>query len=285
MRHFRQTGVGEVIAMWMGGLTARLVLGSFVAALGMGITMASADELADIKQRGVLRVGTKADYRPFGFRDASGNIVGLEPDLASDMAKRLGVKLELVPVVGSNRMQFLQQGKVDLLIATMGDTPERRKVVDIVEPNYYASGANVLALKSEHIQDWTQLKGKPVCMIQGSFYNKELQESYGIQSVAFKGTTEAFAALKAGSCIGLAYDDTAVYGALLDPEWANYEVPLKSMFVQPWGVGVKLGDEGLSKFASDAIKDWHKAGTILELEKKWGLPNSKFAEEMHEKSK
>src|ERR1700746_3461991 len=145
MRHFRQTGVGEVIAMWMGGLTARLVLGSFVAALGMATTMASADELADIKQRGVLRVGTKADYRPFGFRDASGNIVGLEPDLASDMAKRLGVKLELVPVVGSNRMQFLQQGKVDLLIATMGDTPERRKVVDIVEPNYYASGANVLA--------------------------------------------------------------------------------------------------------------------------------------------
>ena len=268
--------------MWTERLATRLVLGS-LATLGAGIMVANADELADIKQRGVLKVGTKADYRPFGFRDPSGNIVGLEPDLAADVAKRLGVKLELVPVVASNRMQFLQQGKIDLMIATMGDTPERRKVVEIVQPDYYASGANVLTLKSEHLKDWSQLKGKPVCMIQGTFYNKELQESYGAQSVAFKGMTEAFAALKAGSCVGLAYDDTAVYGTVLNPEWADYEVPLKSLFVQPWGLAVKLGDDNLSKFASDMIKEWHKAGLILELEKKWGLPNSEFTEEMHKK--
>jgi polar amino acid transport system substrate-binding protein len=186
-------------------------------------------------------------------------------------------------VVASNRMQFLQQGKIDLLIATMGDTPERRKVVEIVQPNYYASGTNVLALKSEHLKDWSELKGKPVCMIQGSFYNKELQESYGVQSIAFKGTTEAFAAFKAGSCVGLAYDDTALYGVLLNPEWADYEVPLKSILVQPWGLAVKLGDDNLSKFASDTIKEWHKTRLILKLEKKWGLPNSEFAEEMHKK--
>lgn len=270
--------------MWTEGLTTRLVLGSLAAAFGVGIMVANADELADIKQRGVLRVGTKADYRPYGFRDPSGNIVGLEPDFAADAAKRLGVKLELIPVVASNRLQFLQQGKIDLLIATLGDTPERRKVVEIVQPNYYASGTNVLALKSEHFKDWSQLKGRPVCMIQGSFYNKELQESYGIQSIAFKGTTEAFAALKAGSCVGFAYDDTALYGALLDAEWAaNYEVPLKSILAQPWGIAVKLGDDNLSKFASDMIKEWHKAGLILELEKKWGLPSSEFAEEMHKK--
>ena len=64
-------------------------------------------------------------------------------------AKRLGVKLELVPVVASNRIQFLQQGKIDLMIATMSDTPERRKIVDIVDPNYYGSGTNVLAVGSD----------------------------------------------------------------------------------------------------------------------------------------
>ena len=85
--------------------------------------------------------------RPTTGRSASsirrGKIVGFEPDLAADIAKRLGVKLELVPVVASNRIQFLQQGKIDLMIATMSDTPERRKIVDIVEPDYYASGTNV----------------------------------------------------------------------------------------------------------------------------------------------
>src|SRR5437870_8908209 len=114
----------------------------------LGATAARADVLDDIKKKGVLVVGTKADYRPFGFLDPSGKIIGFEADLAGDVAKRLGVKLELLPVVASNRIQFLQQGKIDLMIATMSDTPERRKIVDIVDPVYYGSGTNIMTAKS-----------------------------------------------------------------------------------------------------------------------------------------
>ena len=120
-----------------------------VLVLGMvGVHAANADVMDDVKKKGVLVVGTKGDYRPFGYLDPSGKIIGFEPDLAADVAKRLGVKLELTPVVASNRIQFLQQGKIDLMIATMSDTPERRKVVDIVDPDYYASGTNVMAKKT-----------------------------------------------------------------------------------------------------------------------------------------
>src|SRR6185437_15883146 len=94
-------------------------------------TIAKADVLDDVKQKGVLVVGVKADYKPFGFREPSGAIVGLEPDLAADVAKKLGVKLELVPVVSANRMEFLNQGKIDMMIATMSDKPDRRKVVQV----------------------------------------------------------------------------------------------------------------------------------------------------------
>src|SRR4026207_1317258 len=130
---------------WLTVVASALLAGVF------GIGVARADVLADLKKKGVLVVGTKADYRPFGYLDPSGKIVGFEPDLAADVAKRLGVKLELVPVGASNRIQFLQQGKIDMMIATMSDTPERRKIVDIVEPDYYASGTNVLAKKSENL--------------------------------------------------------------------------------------------------------------------------------------
>lgn len=259
-----------------------------LAALAMafaGIAVAKADVLDDIKKRGTLIVGTKADYKPYGFRDPSGKITGIEPDLAAAVAKKLGVKLELVPVVASNRMQFLDQGKIDLMIATMTDTPERRKIVDIVEPDYYASGTNVLAPKSEHLKDWSQLKDKPVCLIQGSFYNKELQEKYGIKPVAFKGTAEAYAALKAGNCVGVAYDDTALYGQVLDPEWKDYEVPLKSILIMPWGLAVKPGEKRFADFMHNEVISWHKNGLILKLEKKYGIPNSQFAEEMHAKYK
>lgn len=259
---------------------------SLVSAMLVGVftpALASADALQNVKSKGVLVVGTKADYRPFGYLDPSGKIIGFEPDLAADLAKRLGVKLELVPVVASNRIQFLQQGKIDVMIATMSDTPERRKIVDIVEPNYYASGTNVMAKKSEHLKSWEQLKGKKVCLIQGSFYNKELQEKYGAEGVAFPGTAESLTALRNGNCVGFAYDDTAIVGEMQKPEWKDYEMPLNSILVQPWGIAVKQGEKAFADFISKAVADWHKAGTIQQLEKKWGIKPTKFAEEMHAK--
>lgn len=254
-----------------------------VGVLGIGI--ARADVLADVKKKGVLVVGTKADYRPFGYLDPSGKIVGFEPDLAADVAKRLGVKLELVPVVASNRIQFLQQGKIDMMIATMSDTPERAKIVDIVQPDYYASGTNVLAKKSEKLKSWDQLKGKKVCLIQGSFYNKELQEKYGIEGVAFPGTAEAYAALRNGNCVAFAYDDTAIVGEMLKPEWKDYEMPLESILPQPWGLAVKQGEKAFADFMSKTITDWHKTGFIQQLEKKYNIKPTKFAQDMHAKYK
>src|SRR5574337_238784 len=262
---------------WIKALALAAVLG-LVASLP-----AAADELANIKSKGTLVVGTKADYPPFGYLDPSGKIVGFEPDLAADVAKRLGVKLELVPVVAPNRIQFLEQGKIDLMIATMSDTPERRKVVDIVDPDYYASGTNVMAKKSEHLTSWEQLKGKKVCLIQGSFYNKELQEKYGVQGVAFPGTAEVYNALRNGDCVGVAYDDTAIMGQLQKPEWSDYEMPLDSILVQPWGLAVKKGDPAFADFMAKTVTDWHKSGLIIQLEKKYGIKPTKFAQEMHDK--
>jgi polar amino acid transport system substrate-binding protein len=80
---------------------ARTLIAVLLGVVALGAA-AQADVLDDIKQRGTLIVGVKADYKPFGFRDPSGAIIGLEPDLAADVANKLGVKLELVPVVSAN---------------------------------------------------------------------------------------------------------------------------------------------------------------------------------------
>jgi polar amino acid transport system substrate-binding protein len=182
-------------------------------------------------------------------------------------------------------MQFLEQGKIDLMIATMNDKPDRRKVVYIVEPSYYASSVNVLAPKSAKLKDWTDLKGKKVCMIQGAWYNKQLQQDYGMEDVAFKGTAEVFTALKANNCVAFAYDDTLILASLLEPEWKDYEMPLKSILEDPWGLAVKLGEEKFYKFMSDMIVEWHRTGRIVELEKKYGMGNTAFAVKMVEKYK
>ena len=251
----------------------------------LGASAANADTLDDVKKKGTLVVGTKADYRPFGYLDPSGKIIGFEADLAADVAKRLGVKLELTPVVASNRIQFLQQGKIDLMIATMSDTAERRKIVDIVDPSYYGSGTNIMAAKSPHMTSWGELRGKKVCLIQGAFYNKELQEKYGVEGVAFPGTAEAYAALKNGNCVAFAYDDTAIVGELLKPEWGTYEMPLESILFQPWGLAVKQGEKGFADFLAKTVTDWHKTGFISQMESKWAIKPTAFAKDMSAKYK
>src|SRR3954452_19794856 len=128
---------------------------------------AAAQTLDKIKSRGVLVVGTKADYKPFGFRDPSGAIVGFEPDVAKEIADKLGVKLEIEPVASSNRMQFLQQGKIDLMIATMNDKPDRRQAVGIRQPPLLPSRRHRAREQEGAPESWDQLKGQKICGIQG----------------------------------------------------------------------------------------------------------------------
>ena len=244
------------------------------------VDQARAGSLDDIRARGTLIVGTKADYQPFGFRNDTGTIVGFEPDLAAEMAKALGVSLKLVPVVATTRVSLLESGEIDLVIATMNDTPERRKQVDFVEPSYYASGVNVLAPKSAHLHVWQELRGKPVCSVEGSFYIAEINDRYGPDLHLYKDTTHVYAAVKSGECFA-AYDDAALIGQLQMAEWQDYEMPLRSILVQPWGIAVKQGNTGLAAFVGDLVKKWHASGHIEELEKAWHIPPSVFAEEMH----
>ena len=160
------------------GAASAVLATTMAATATLAADMASNDRFKQVLDRGKLVVGVKADYKPWGFRDPSGAIVGMEADMAQDVADALGVKLELIPVQSSNRMQFLQQGKIDLMIATMSDRTDRRKVVGIVEPNYYTSGTNVLAHKGA-VSKWEDLRGKPVCGKQGAFYNKIVSKRYG----------------------------------------------------------------------------------------------------------
>ena len=85
--------------MWEGAMRDIIrTIAAAAVALGLAAAPAAADQLADIKERGTLVVGVKNDYKPWGFLDPSGAIVGMEIDLARDVAERLGTEIELVPV-------------------------------------------------------------------------------------------------------------------------------------------------------------------------------------------
>lgn len=265
-----------------------------VAAAAMTVTAVTAqaasctnDVWKKVMERGKVIVGVKADYKPWGFRNESGEIVGMEIDMAKDVADAMGVELELVAVQSSNRMQFLEQGKVDMFIATMSDRPDRRKIVGIPQPPYYTSGTNVMSPKALGLKNWDDLRDKPVCGKQGAFYNKIVAQRYGAEIVAFVGNAEAKQALKDGRCIAWVYDDSSIMADLASGEWDGYEMPLQTEDDTPWGLAVPLEERESvwGRFMSGMTYEWHRSGRLIELEKKWGIQPTAYLQMMHEKFK
>ncbi len=267
----------------------KIIAGLAVSAIALSAAAATAAQCTNdvwnkVMDRGKIVVGVKADYKPWGFRDSDGSLVGMEMDMAQDVADALGVELKLVPVQSSNRMQFLQQGKIDLMIATMSDRSDRRKIVGIPEPNYYTSGTNMLAKKGI-LKAWADLKGKPVCGKQGAFYNKIVAKRYGAKVVAFVNNAEAKQALRDGKCVGWVYDDSSIGSDLASGEWDGFEMPLASEDDNPWGLAVPVDEmDGIwGNFMAGMSYRWHVSGRLIELEKKWGIQPTAYLESMHKK--
>ncbi len=240
-----------------------------------------------VMERGKLVVGVKADYKPWGFRDSDGSIVGMEADMAADVAATLGVDLELIAVQSSNRMQFLEQGKIDLMIATMSDRADRREIVGIVGPNYYTSGTNIMSPKALGLKDWEELRDKPVCGKQGAFYNQIVEERYGAKIIAFTGNAEAKQALRDKKCVAWVYDDSSIGSDLASGNWDDYEMPLSSEDDNPWGLAVPLAEKDcvFGRFMAGMQYNWLQSGALIALEEKWGIQPTAFLQDKKERYK
>ncbi|MDO5369357.1 transporter substrate-binding domain-containing protein [Paracoccus sp. (in: a-proteobacteria)] len=264
-------------------LTAILASTVALAPLAAAAEACTNAGLKRIQDRGKLIVGVKADYKPWGYRDTDGSIIGLEIDLAQKVADTLGVGLELVPVIASNRMQFLQQGQTDLMIATMTDTPDRREMVGIKGPNYYASGTAAMTPKALAMTSWEDLRGKPICGVQGSFYLQKIEQDYGVTIAAFGNAAEGKQALRDKKCVAFVYDDTTINADYAAGGWDDFEISLPVEDYSPWGMAVAKEEEScvLGQIVSGLQYQWHRDGTLVELEKKWGVTPSPFLAEMH----
>lgn len=263
-----------------------LALSTTLAATMLSSTAAYAAECTNdvwnkVMERGKVVVGVKADYKPWGYRDTDGSIVGMEIDFAQAAADAMGVELETVAVQSSNRMQFLEQGKIDMMIATMSDRADRREIVGIVQPNYYTSGTNVMAPKALGFTEWEDLRGKPVCGKQGAFYNQVVTERYGVEVVAFTGNAEAKQALRDKKCVAWVYDDSSIGSDLSSGEFEEFEMPLASEDDNPWGMAVPLAERDciFGNFMSGLTFNMHQSGKLIELEQKWGIQATQYLQD------
>lgn len=239
--------------------------------------------LARILERGRLIVGVKADYPPWGMRDASGALTGIEPELAADLARRLGVGLELAAVSAANRLQLLEQGSVDVVIATMGDTEERRRMADLIQPPYNSSGVGLFVQPGFPFTDWGQLRGRTLCLTAGAYYNRPLQERYLVGGLTFPSNATALQALIDGRCVGWAFDTTLARSLLAQDTGGLTEAALPQILTVHWVMAVARGEgeAPLGRFIGDAVADWHRTGFLIARRAAFDLPETAFLTRMN----
>ncbi|KGH28572.1 transporter substrate-binding domain-containing protein [Comamonas testosteroni] len=245
---------------------------------------AHADATLDkIQQRGKLSVGIDGASPPFGKLDpATGKTGGYQTELAADIAKRLGVKLETVPVTASTRVQFLQSGKVDLLIANIQWTQERSEILSFAPTPYDLIGGGALVAKSANIKRWEDLHGKVACVSQGSNFAKPLAETYGAVVKGLRGIPESLLALKGGTCAASVHIQPALYEKLTGPskeEWKDFELGTQDQLIpSPTVVWTRKGEADTQNLVDKTIQDWHRTGFLLQVARKNGVPDTWIAE-------
>jgi polar amino acid transport system substrate-binding protein len=264
-------------------IAAGIVMAFFAAVAGM----ASAASLAEIKARGKIIVGVKDSAPPFAFRNDQGELTGLEVELAKDIAGQLDVGIELFPVTSTSRMQFLELGRVDLLISTLAVTAQREDEAHLVEPYYYASTPSLFVRRNSGVKTLADLEAKKICTLLNRYLNPLLAANApNAELVEFRDLHQAAMALAEGRCEALAEEHAELYQLQnhKTTRWADYELIELELAPLPWAIAVEPGEANaeLQAFLAGLVTGWHKNGKLLELEKKWLGYNTEWARQMHE---
>ncbi|MFT3791058.1 MAG: ABC transporter substrate-binding protein/permease [Rudaea sp.] len=256
-----------------------------VLALTLGSGAKAGPVLQRIAAKGVLNVCTNVENRPFAYLSPNGEARGFNIDLAEDIRQRLSLELgrplsrQTIPTSGANRVVFLDQGKCDLIITGFSATAERERLVDFITPNFYSSGAVLLARRGSAPPSWKSLRGQALCSSHGSTYNEAVAERYGVRILAFAGLTESAQALRDGRCVGQVMDEAVARMRLSDSaEWADFAIVLPPILEAPWSMAIAHGDPEFRALLDRYSRQWRSEGVLERLETRYGLPHKPVLE-------
>ena len=245
--------------------TAALAAGTLLAGWAPAASAQTSDE---IKKKGTLTVGMLVDFPPYGTVDASNNPDGYDADVAKLLAKDLGVKLNLVPVTGPNRIPFLLTNKVDVLVASLAVTPERAKQVQFSRP-YSAATIVLYGAKKANIKVPADLKGLRVAVARASTQDTALTAiaPEGTEIRRFDDDASAMQALLSGQVDAIGCSTTvAAQIARRAGDGFESKLVLKQQLM---AVAMRQGQSDLQKTVDAFVAKNTANGELGKLYKKW----------------
>lgn len=240
--------------------------------------IASADQLDDIKKAGVVNIAVFDSNPPFGYVDPqTKKIVGYDVDIANEIGKALGVKVELKATNPANRIPLLSSKKVDLIAANFTITPQRAKEVDFSVP-YFATGQKFIARKGvlKQPDDIAKLR---IGADKGTVQEITLRDNYPTAKViSYDDTPVAFTALRNGNVQAITQDDAKLVGLLAnlpDAIKADFEISPFSITKEYQGIGITKGETRLVEAVNNVLLGLEKDGEAAKIYDRWFGPETK----------
>lgn len=207
----------------------------------------------EIKESGKVKIGVFSDKNPFGYVDEKGDYQGYDVYFADRIAKDLGVKVEYVSTEAANRVEYLESGKVDIILANFTVTKDRAEKVDFALP-YMKVALGVVSPDSALIKSVDDLKGKTLIVTKGTTAETYFTENYPeVNLLKFDQYTEAYNALLDGRGDAFSTDNTEVLAWALQND--GFSVGIESLgSLDSIAPAVSKGNETLLKWINDEIK-------------------------------
>ncbi len=225
-----------------------------------------------------LRIGTDPTYAPFESKDASGNLVGFDIDLAKELCTRIKTKCTFVESPLDALIPSLKAKKIDAIMSSLSITEKRQQEIAFTD-KLYAADSRLVVAKGSPIQPTIEaLKGKRVGVLQGTTqetYGNQNWAPKGIEIVSYQGQDSIYADLMAGRIDAAFQDEVAASeGFLKQPEGKNYQfggpsVKDDKLFGVGTGMGLRKEDNDVREALNKAFADMRKDGTYARLAKKY----------------
>lgn len=257
---------------------AILALGIF--SLASVAAPSSANTLESIQQRGKIIIGVDIAAPPYGMIDKDAKQTGFDIDAAHSLAKDLGVALEVVPVTGPTRVQFLLTNKVDAIMASFSITPERKKVIDFSEP-YAVVPIVVGGPKAANVKSAKDLAGKAIAVTRGTTQDQAVTRSTkdvpNVTIVRYEDDSTTATAVLTGQQDYL-FAASSVLPVIHERD-PKRDIEYKYTAVSfPMGVGLRQNDAQLKEKVNQWVEKNLKNGSLNEMYKKYFFGQSLPAE-------
>jgi len=225
--------------------------------------------LDDIMKAKEIKIAIPTDFPPYGMVGTDLKPQGLDVEMAGYIAQKLGVKVELVPVTSANRIAYLQTKKADLVISTLGKTPEREKVIDFTAA-YTPFFQAVFGPKNISVKSFADLSGKTISVTRAAIEDQELSKVApgGTDIKRFEDNNTTVSAYTSGQ-VQLIATGASVAGNMIakNPQLnTEYKLLLKD---SPNFIGVAKGEDKLRLKVNEIIAEGKKSGDLDKLAVKW----------------